>query len=137
MGHGGSNPPLVAKGGFMTNDDIFGVAIPKCYFCGKDKNEIIMTTLLTKENARKVKKAHGKVIDKTPCDECKKYMEQGVILIEVKDDDPEYRLGGFVVITEDGIKNIFPEEEAKTLLKMRAGFIGETLWKRIGLPTGE
>lgn len=50
-------------------EDVFAVAIPKCYFCGKDKNEIVMTSLLTKENAKRVKEMHGKVIDKEPCDE--------------------------------------------------------------------
>lgn len=57
--------------------EIFSCAIPKCYFCGKDKNEIVMTSVLTEANAKRVKEMHGKVIDKEPCDECKKIMEQG------------------------------------------------------------
>lgn len=118
-------------------DDVFGVAIPKCYFCGKDKNEIVMTRLLTKENAKRVKEMHGKVIDKEPCSECKKLMKQGVMLIKVSEDDPEYRLGNMCVVKDEAIKKIFPKEQAEQLLKMRAGFIGEKLWDMIGLPNGE
>lgn len=111
-----------------------GLAIPKCYFCGKDKNEIIMNRVLTDKMAGKIEEMHGKVIDTEPCDECKKLMEQGVMLIEVKDDMPDYRLGAISVIKDEAISRIFPEEQANQLLKMRAGFISESLWHMIGLP---
>lgn len=114
-----------------------GVAIPKCYFCGENKNEIIMNRILTEGCAKKVEDAHGKVIDKEPCDKCKEFMKQGVILIEVSDNDPDYRLGGFAVIKDEAISRIFPEKEASTLLKMRAGFIATSLWARIDLPRKE
>jgi len=117
--------------------EIFSCAIPKCYFCGRDKNEIVMTSLLTEENAKRVKEMHGRVIDKEPCDECKKIMEQGVMLIKVREGDPDYRLGQLCALKDEAIEKIFPEEQAKQLLKMRAGFIGEELWDMIGLPNGE
>lgn len=117
--------------------EIFSCAIPKCYFFGRDKNEIVMTSLLTEENAKRVKEMHGKVIDKEPCDECKKIMEQGVMLIKVREGDPDYRLGQLCALKDEAIEKIFPEEQAKQLLKMRAGFIGEELWDMIGLPNGE
>lgn len=115
-------------------DDVFGVAIPKCYFCGKDKNQIIMTTLLTKENAQRVKEAHGKVIDKEPCDECKKLMEQGVMLIKVKEEDPEYRLGNIAVVKDEAIRQMFTEEYAEDLIKKRACFLSDKAWEMFGLP---
>ena len=113
-----------------------GVAIPKCYFCGKDKNEIIMNRLLTDRMADKVEEMHGKVIDTEPCDECKKLMEQGVMLIKVRDNDPEFRLGAISVVKDEAIKRIFPKDDAIHLLEMRAGFISESLWDMIGLPNG-
>ena len=117
--------------------DRLGLAIPRCYFCGESKNEIIMNRFLTPASAKKVNEAHNKVIDKEPCDKCKEFMKQGVILIEVSDNDPDYRLGGFAVIKDEAISRIFPEKEASTLLKMRAGFIATSLWSLIGLPRKE
>lgn len=115
----------------------FEVAIPKCYFCGEDKNELIMNTRLTEKCAEQIKEAHGKVINTEPCDKCKELMKQGVMLIKVRDDDPEYRLGNICVVKDEAIRRIFPEDDAIHLLEMRAGFIAETLWDRIGLPNKE
>lgn len=80
--------------------------IPNCYVCGKQKNEIALLGAAYKEKAP----MGGLVIDKTPCDECKELMKQGVILISVKDgesgDDP-YRTGKFVVLKLDAAKRVF------------------------------
>lgn len=114
-------------------DKKLGIALTKCYFCGKD-DKIVMNTRLTGYFAKKVEEMNGKVIDKEPCNECKEFMKQGVILISVKDDDPEYRTGGWCVIKDEGIKRIFPKEQAEQLLKMRAGFIADSLWDAIGIP---
>lgn len=111
-----------------------GLAIPKCYFCGEDKNVIIMNKFLTPQSAKKIEECHGKVIDTEPCDKCKELMKQGVMLIKVKDDAPDWRLGSLSVIKDEAIKRIFPSEQSSTLLKSRAGFIGETLWEQLGLP---
>lgn len=114
-------------------DKKLGIALTKCYFCGKD-DKIVMNTRLTTYFANKVEKMNGKVIDKEPCDECKKLMKMGVMLISVKDDDPEYRTGSIAVIKDEAIKKIFQKEEEETLLKMRCGFISDSLWDAIGIP---
>lgn len=64
-------------------------------------------------------------------------MKQGVMLIKVSEDDPEYRLGIMCVVKDEAIKKIFPKEQSEQLLKMRTAFIGEKLWNMIGLPNGE
>ena len=111
----------------------FEVALTKCYFCGGD-NQIVMNRVLTKKHAENVKEMHGKIINKEPCNKCAEYMKKGVILISVRDDDPEYRTGGFAVVTDEGIRRAFPKEQAETLIKMRAGFIADSLWEMLGLP---
>ena len=111
-----------------------GLAVPKCYFCGEDKNEIVMSRFLTPQCEERVNNLHGKVIDTEPCDKCKEAIKKGVMLIKVKDDDPDWRLGSLVVVKDDAINRIFPEEDAQKLIKARAGFISETLWGQIGLP---
>lgn len=67
----------------------------------------------------------------------KRLWNKGVMLIKVREGDPDYRLGQLCALKDEAIEKIFPEEEAKQLLKMRAGFIGEELWDMIGLPNGE
>lgn len=86
------------------------VAIPVCYFCGRGKNQLIINKMLTPSHAKKVKEAHGKVVDYEPCDECKKLMEQGVMLISCKDNNQDYRTGKMCVVKDEAVKDIFPPE---------------------------
>ena len=84
----------------------FEVALTKCFYCGKD-NGIIMNKTLTPFYAAKVKELHGKVVDMEPCPKCKEYMEQGIILISIRDGETgnnPYRTGGFVVIKKKHYK---------------------------------
>ena len=117
--------------------DCFAVAIPLCYFCGREKNELIMNTILTPKHAKNVKDANRKVVDYEPCDECKKVMEQGVMPIQCKDGNQDYRTGRICALKDEAVSRIFPPEYAEQALKMRAMFIDETAWKQIGLPEGE
>ena len=117
-------------------DKCLEVAIPRCYFCGKEKNELIMNTTLTPKHVKKVKEAHGKVINTEPCDKCKEIMKQGVMLIGCKDDDPDYRTGLIVGVKDEAVPQMFPPEYAEKALKMRVLFVGETAWKGLGLPEG-
>jgi len=56
-------------------------AIPKCFFCLKDKNELLLCGRLPKDQEA----PRNMIWDMEPCDECKGYMEQGIIVISVKD----------------------------------------------------
>lgn len=117
--------------------DSLGVAMIRCYFCGEPKG-IVMNTRLHPAYARKVEKAHNKVIDMEPCDKCKEWMKKGIILIGVRDDDKEYRTGRFAVVTENAIQEML--EGTPTLervLQHRVAFIDETTWHAVGLPEGD
>ena len=113
-----------------------GIALTKCYFCGEDK-EIIMNTRLTEYFANKVEEYHGKVIDKEPCNKCKELMKQGVMLISVRDNDPEYRTGNIAVVKDSAIKDIFNTESANAAIKSRCAFVSDEVWKLLGLPMGD
>ena len=68
-----------------------GVALTKsaCKLCGKVEDDtIILNKVLTKHMAKKVEEMHGKVLDfmPEPCDECKSYMEQGILLISIDEE---------------------------------------------------
>ena len=103
-------------------------AIPVCFFCGEDKNEIILAGRLSKD-AEAPRKA---VWDKQPCDKCKSYMKQGIILIEVSDTDQDYRMGGFAVVKENAIRELFtPPSLAEDVCKRRVAFVATSAYKML------
>lgn len=111
--------------------------IPRCFYCGKNKNEVLLLGRLSgdKEAPRNA------VMDYQPCDECANYMAQGIILIEVRNDEPTslspYRMSGWAVIREDAVLRIFSEATAQNLLKRRMGFLETRVWDAIGIPREE
>lgn len=77
-----------------------------CFFCGKEKNEIVLPGKLKgdKEAPRQG------VWNYEPCESCKKYMKEGVLVAVVKDgSDPKnpYRTGRMLVIKDEDARNIF------------------------------
>lgn len=111
--------------------------IPTCFFCGKEKNEILLLGAAYKGEAP----MHIGVVDHRPCEECERWMKQGVILVSVKDgSDPKspYRTGGWAVVTEEAIRRMFaPDSMVQALLKGRFGFVEDVAWDRFGLPRGK
>ena len=104
--------------------------IPICYLCGEEKNEIV----LFGRRPNDVEAPKHACIDKAPCDKCKGYMEQGIILISVKsqvyNDVEPYRTGGWVVIKEEAAKRMFGDHVGKS----RVAFVSDEAWDKIGLP---
>jgi hypothetical protein len=110
----------------------FGVnpTILQCFLCGEDKNELALLGAGYKGEAPK-----HMCINKEPCDKCKGYMEQGVILIGVKDGesgDNPFRTGRFCVIRDEAVKRMLKDSSAP--LKSRVAFIEESTWVALGLP---
>lgn len=121
--------------------------IPKCFYCLKDKNEIILAGKMKPQ-----KDARGNVIDRDPeaprnvvmdmepCDECKGFMEQGVILVSVRDEEQSenpYRTGGWVVLKAEAVQKIIqPPELVQHILERRFAFVPDDAWDMIGLPRG-
>ena len=119
-------------------------AIPRCFYCLEDKNEVILAGMMFGSGSREIKAPQGKVWDKIPCDKCQDYMKQGIILISVdeaksKDDlDNPWRTGGWVVVSEDFVKReLRPQEFVDGLLKKRAAFVPDAAWDMLGLPRGD
>lgn len=107
-----------------------------CFFCQKDKNEIILPGLMRGD----MQAPQRAVWDKNPCQECQAYMEQGIILISVdesksSDRDNPYRTGGWCVLKEDAIKRMLsPGEFLDSVLKKRIAFVPDQVWDGVGLP---
>lgn len=116
----------------------FGVnpAIPRCFYCGEDKNLLLLVGALPGD----VEAPRGAVWDKEPCDKCRGYMEQGVILISVDesktaDRENPWRTGGWVVIKEEAVRRMISQPElADSICKKRVAFVPDDAWERLGLP---
>lgn len=107
------------------------VGMSNCYLCNKPK-EILLDRRL------KNSLPQSAVYNKEPCDECKKYMEMGIIFIGVKDGEQDknnpYRTGEWCVLKDDAVKNMPMEKELKTsILKMRVAFVEQEVLKRFGI----
>ena len=101
--------------------------IPTCFFCGKEKNEVALLGAAYEEEA-----PMHMVIDKEPCDECKGYMAQGVMLVGVLDGTDHgnpYRTGKICVIKAEAAQRIFP-----SIGNNRGAFVEDSAWNKIGLP---
>jgi len=113
-------------------------AIPKCYFCGEDKNEIVLFGKLPND----AEAPHHQVIDKQPCEKCAGWMVQGVMLISVRvgetDLDNPYRTGIMCVVKDEFIRRVItPPELMEEVLRKRMCWIDDESWKLMGLPEGE
>jgi len=99
------------------------VGMYQCFLCGEDIG-VVLDERLRNSFPRRVG-----AIDMEPCDKCKKYMEDGIIFISVRDGERgenPYRTGGWVVVKEE----VIPEH----MRKQRVYFIEDAVWNKLGLP---
>ncbi len=107
-------------------------SIGVCYFCGEENGEIVLPGRL-RDDREAPRKA---VWHKVPCNKCKEYMSQGIILISVRDGasgDNPYRTGGWAVVTEEAIRRVITTPDVlEHMLKMRSAFIEDKVWDTLG-----
>jgi len=105
-------------------------AIPTCFFCGEEKNEVILVGKIRgHEDLEAPRRA---VWNMEPCAKCKSYMEMGIMLVSVEDDTDRrnpYRTGRICVIKKEAAEQIFNEP-----MKNNFAFVEDTMWKELGLP---
>jgi len=104
------------------------VGMTQCFFCMEAK-EVLLDRRLRKTLPRMA------VYDHEPCDKCRDWMKQGIILISVQqgsDQKNPYRTGGWVVVKEEAFKGIFRNSEEA--LKKRIAFVEDEVWDAVGLP---
>lgn len=121
--------------------DAYGVnpTIPICFVCGKEKNELLlMGRMWDKEKQKEIEAPRDMVWDREPCQECKEWMKKGVILISVRDGENDennpWRTGGWVVMKEEAVRNIFGGAVVEEVLKKRMAFVEDKAWDEVGLP---
>ena len=103
--------------------------ISTCFICREDKNEIALLGAAYKEQA-----PMHMCLDTSPCDKCKEYMKQGVILISVKDGESgnnPYQTGGWCVVKREAMEKMVDDPK---LLDKGMMFVEDAAWKMMGLP---
>lgn len=107
-------------------------SLSSCYYCGDEKNEVVLPGMLKGDEQA----PHRAVWSMEPCDTCRGYMAQGIMLLKVADGserDP-VRLGPLVVITEDAARRMLAEPMLSTILKARVAHVPASTWAALGLP---
>lgn len=106
--------------------------IPICFFCGKQKNELVLLGRLKGD----IEAPKNMCLDYEPCDECKKNMALGVTLIGVLDSPFDerppiyeyngvklYPTGSWAVMKDEAVERMFGEEHGKAAIETRKMFI--------------
>lgn len=117
-------------------------SLSACFFCGGDKNEIILPGLIRRGDERDVQAPRRAVWNMDPCDTCKGHMAAGVILIEVMESGPvegePTRTGGFAVVRDEAIRRLVNDSElVASIIRKRVCFMPREAWAIIGLPKGD
>jgi len=117
--------------------DKYGVnpTIPICFFCNNPKNEIALLGRLRND----IEAPKNLVLNKEPCDTCKKYMEIGVMLVSVRDNETDkenpYRTGSIAVVKKEAAKKMFKCFDNENN-EARFAFVEDSVWDEFGLPRG-
>lgn len=114
--------------------------IPVCPYCGKPKNEIVLTGYAGEKWAKKNGHPDGQMPmyshmegDYVPCEECKK---QGIAIVEAT---PLHGYTGrLFLVKEEFIKKVVKSKEMmEDILKKRICFMEPVVLKMLGFPMGD
>ena len=106
--------------------------IPLCIFCLKPKNEVVLAGYLPGD----IEAPMHAIWDEHPCDECKGFMRDRVILVGVIGGGPPphgKHSGHLFVVSEETVQRIFNEETVPHLLKQRAAFVEVEALQALGV----
>ena len=112
-------------------------SLQQCFCCGEDVGLVLFGRLQDDKEAPK-----RVCLSREPCDKCKGYMKQGIIIVTVRDGETDmdnpYRMGGFFVVTEDMIQRLhassgLPASWLEQVLKARFLFMEQSVAEQIGL----
>ena len=110
----------------------------QCYYCNENVG------ILLDRRLRKSLPMKAGVLDMTPCDKCKDWMKQGIMLISIKDDTTQddmkgpcpnpYRTGGWCVIKDMAVKGMMDKKSYDQASRHRFMFMADEAWDKLGLP---
>ena len=81
---------------------------------------------------------HEQIEQNGICSECRKWMERGIILISVRDENEgsenPFRTGAWIVIKEDALRRLVDGKTADEICLKRMAFVADSTWNLLGLP---
>lgn len=112
--------------------------VPVCFWCGQDKEEVVLLGAAYKGEA-----PSRMLVNYEPCPTCKANMERGIVAVELVDKGktpyPPMAVDGalayvaptgrWVVLTEDAVRNLFPNH-VEQILASRKTFVDGELFQR-------
>jgi len=133
----------------ISNTPGLNPSVGLCYLCQEPK-EVVLFGQLTSTAVRHFEESgipivdgeapHKATYDKEPCSKCRELMEQGIILISVRDEEPSdnpYRTGGWVVVREEALRRVLHDTpDTAAILSARVAFLPDPVWEALGLPRG-
>jgi len=124
----------------MSNKKCVNVMLSKCFWCGEDKNELLVGKKLIDCN---VDTPREMIVNYDPCDKCKEQWDKGFVIIEVNEEpnakgQPEiqeglYPTGKMWVVEKNTAVEIFGEEDTS---RGRI-FIDKAIAEKLGLYQAE
>lgn len=128
----------------LHKDHGVNASVYQCFLCGEDMGLILPGSQVKEFKDVGLADDSGKMnnkcgaISKEPCDKCKEIMEQGIIFISTKDNDHEYRTGGWCAIKESAVRKMGIDDSILTSICMqRVCFIADTVYDNLGLPRNQ
>lgn len=103
-------------------------SIPVCFFCGKEKPELVLFGKLKHD----AEAPHHVVMDYVPCDKCRDTMEKGITFIAVKN-QPQYEhqiaiqkdyypTGQYGIFSEPFIRTVIEESALPSILANKMAY---------------
>ena len=129
-----------------------------CYYCNEPSEIILVGADVKQFKDAGLASEDGEmqrnigVLNGRPCPKCESLMEQGVIMISIRDGQDAdidraneqhklpnpYRTGGWVVVRDEFITRLIKDVELRdSILKNRVVFIPDATWDMLKIPRGE
>lgn len=118
-------------------------SIAVCFWCGKDKNELLLLGANSKRITGRDQAPMHAVYDLEPCDTCKAWMAKGVTMIQAEEhkvgerwqkiSENAYASGVWAVVTEEAVVRLFTGDDVEAALRTRKCFVPIELWGQLGL----
>lgn len=138
----------------LSRDHGVNPSVGLCFYCQKAKEVVLLGAMTIERRDRLFGPGHSSYDDKPgdaaapreaiynmdPCDECKSWMEQGIIFISYDPARTEEgarnpcRTGGWVVIREEAVKRMLQGNVLEQILEKRFSFVDDEVWDKLGLP---
>jgi hypothetical protein len=109
--------------------------IPVCWYCGEEKNEVVLLGAKWKGKAAPPARA---IVDHEPCEVCEKWMKRGIMLLRAvpgtESAPKRVKSGQLAVVKEGWLDAIEDLKLREKVRRERVLYISDDVWEAAGLP---